>query len=109
MAEQFEAVTGRKVPRRYRSMITAQAAQLPEVYAARQQREYQEEAVEQRGREFKLAEKGQELQQEQAKRATVIGAMGTGAMIGATAGGPWGAVIGAGIGLVGGLIGSEMF
>lgn len=109
MAEQFEAVTGRKVPRRYRSMITAQAAQLPEVYAAKEQRKYQEEAVEQRGKEFKLAKEAQEVQQEQAKRATVIGAMGTGAMIGAQTGNPWGVVIGAGVGLIGGLMGSEMF
>lgn len=99
MPEQIEAITGRRLRTPYRSMITAQAAHLPEVYAAKEAREYQEEAAGMRARELTLAEESQEVQQEQVRRATALQAVSTGAMTGAYVGGVKGAVIGAGIGL----------
>ena len=99
MAEQIEAVTGRRLRKPYRSMITAQAAHLPELYAAREQRAYQQESAGLRARELTLMEESQATQEEQAKRATALQAMGTGAMIGGQVGGGWGAVAGAGVGL----------
>lgn len=97
MPEQIEAITGRRLRTPYRSMITAQAAHLPEVYAAKEQRQYQEEAAGMRARELTLAKESQEIQQEQTKRATALQAVGTGAMIGAYAASPAG-----GVGILGG-------
>lgn len=89
-----------------RSMIETQAPQLPEVYAAREARETQEQTAGLRARELTLAEETAETQQGQAQRSTVIGMMGTGAMIGGMTGGPYGAAAGAGVGLVAGLASS---
>ena len=101
MAEQIQATTGRRIRRPYQSMISAQATQLPQVYAAKERREYQEESAGMRARELTVMEEGQKMQEKQAKRATMIGAVGTGAMIGAQTGHPYGVTIGAGIGLAG--------
>ena len=106
MPEQIEAVTGRRLRRPYQSMITAQAPHLPEIYAAREAKQFQAKQVGQRAREFDLAEKGQRIQEEQSKRATILGAASTGAMIG-SAFSPAGAAIGGAIGLVGGWISTQ--
>lgn len=100
MPEQIEAITGRRIRKPYSSMISAQAAHLPEVYAAREQREYQQEQTGLRARELTLMEESQQTQEEQARRATALQAVGTGALIGAQVGGGYGAAIGAGVGLV---------
>lgn len=106
MTQQIEAVTGRRIPNRYRSMITAQAAHLPEVYAAKERRTYQDKMTNLREEELTLSERGQAAAEKRAGRATTISAMGMGAMVGAYAlkggavGGPWGAAIGAGVGLI---------
>ena len=105
MAEQYEAITGRRVRSPYQSMITAQAAHLPEVYAAKERREHQEEVTEQREKEFSLAEERQKLQEKEAKKAGLLSMVGTGASIGAI-GGPAGAAIGGAIGLGVGIISS---
>jgi len=101
MTEQVGATTGRRIRRPYQSMISAQAAQLPQVYQAKEQRQFQEESAEMSEREFALAEESQKKQEEQAKRASFIGAVGTGAMIGAQTAHPYGVAIGAGAGAVG--------
>lgn len=108
MPEQIEAITGRRLRTPYRSMITAQAAHLPEVYRAKEAREYQREATGLRARELSLAEESQEVQQEQARRATLLQAVGTGALVGAQTGTWQGAAIGGAIGAVGWGI-SEMY
>ena len=100
MPEQVEAITGRRIRKPYSSMISAQSAHLPEVYAAREQRQYQEEQTGLRARELTLMEEAQETRQEQQRRATALQAAGTGAMVGGMVGGPYGAAIGAGVGLV---------
>lgn len=43
---------------------------------------------------------GENAQLKAAKKATTMGAVGTGAAVGGMVGGPWGAAIGAGVGLV---------
>lgn len=101
MPEQIQATTGRRIRRPYQSMISAQAAQLPQLYKAKERRQYQEEAAGLRARELTVMEEGQKVQEKQTKRATMIGAVGTGAMIGAQTGHPYGVAIGAGIGLAG--------
>lgn len=106
MPEQIEAITGRRLRKPYRSMITAQAAHLPEVYAARERREFQQESAGLRARELTLMEESQETQERQAKRANMLAMMGTGAMIGGSVGGPPGAAIGAGAGLIVGFVSS---
>lgn len=104
MPEQIEAVTGRRIRKPYRSMISAQAPHLPAIYAAKEAREYQRLAAGQRARELTLAEKSQKKQEEQSNIATILSAGGTGAMIGGQVGGGSGAIIGGAIGLVGGAI-----
>ena len=100
MAEQIEAITGRRYPSRYRSMITAQAAHLPEMYAAKEQKGYQEETIALRKEELGLAERGQQAAQDRAEKASRISMVGTGATIGATYGGGYGAIVGGAIGLI---------
>lgn len=99
MAEQVQATTGRRIRRPYQSMLSTQAAQLPQVYQAREEKEFQEAGAEMREKEFKLAEESQKKQEEQAKKASMMGAAGTGAMIGAQTGSPYGALYGGLIGV----------
>lgn len=100
MIRQIEAITGRRVPSRYRSMITAQAAQLPEMYRAKEQKEYQEKTTKLREEEMGLAERGQKAAERRSERATRISAIGTGAAIGTMIAPGIGTAIGAGVGLL---------
>ena len=100
MTQQIEAVTGRRVPSRYRSMITAQAAQLPEVYRAKDQKEYQEETSALKKEEMGLAERGQQAAEDRAEKASRLSAVGTGAAIGTMIAPGIGTAIGAGVGLI---------
>ena len=95
MAEQYEAITGRRVRRPYQSMIAAQSAHLPEVYAAKEQKQYQEQMAGQRAREFTLAEEAQKTQEKQSKMGTYIGMTTAGAAFG-----PLGAAAGLGAAVV---------
>jgi hypothetical protein len=105
MAEQIEAITGRRLRSPYRSMVTAQAAQLPELRQAAEAREFQEQEAGQRAREMTLAEEAAKTQEKQAKLSTIVSMTGTGAMIGSAVPGI-GTAIGGAIGFGAGVISS---
>jgi len=79
MATQLGAVTGRRIPSQYRSIINAEASRLPDMYAMREDRKYRENLSAQRERELQLAEESQRIQERQAKIATGISAAQVGA------------------------------
>lgn len=62
----------------------------------------QSEAIQGIGTSEKLEQEREMInkQQDAAAKSQTMGAVGTGATIGASVGGPWGAAIGAGVGLI---------
>lgn len=74
MATQLGAVTGRRVPSRYRSILFAEASRLPAMYELKEARKYRESLAAQRARKLTIAEESQKIQERQAKIATGISA-----------------------------------
>lgn len=102
MAEQIQAITGRRIRPggRMRAMIEAEGT--TELFAARERRQAQEESAGLQARSMTLQEEAAKTQEKQAERASKISMIGTGAMIGGSIGGP----VGAGVGAVAGLVAS---
>lgn len=70
---------GRRIRPGYRGIIGAQARRLPEMYRLKEERGYREQLSGQREREIGLTERGQKLQEKQARVATGISAAQVGA------------------------------
>lgn len=103
MTTQFEAIRGRRLPTRYRSIITAEAKELPTMYALREKKAAQKKYDIQQERALSLAERSQKLQEKQAKTATYISTaqLGTQAYLGYKMGTPTAATVAPQVGTAG--------
>ena len=89
MAEQFEAIRGRRFPTGYRSVIATEAKDLPTIYALRDKKAAAKKTLALRAKGLSLAERSQKLQEKEAKKASYLGLaqLGTQAYLGYKAGG----------------------